>query len=430
VSFLARVKRVAPPLALACTSVGMSFGLSACNTVPTGELVADLDTDQTLSSFYQQRGKTTVDTFKNAALLGNIAEWHSSDQIHVADQTVYLGFFVAWQSLAALDDPTDGALTQLGQALDHLSTKLVVPTQVNGQANTGYFVRDDMSANPVTIDGTTYQASSDDLNGGTSDQQSQDQVIHLLFGYSLAARALPLSKSPLAAPQLAKIVRHANDIGLRLKSMNYVIHDPQGQEVARGADARAMSWAIAQTIANITGQPITTYLDGVDVQLRTKNETLHFTNADLQNLFVRTLQLIDLGVCDLQYGDEHEDVCNRFFVALVNAMFVGSRSYALVPTYFDRIDKDGDYIYGAAGRALRGDRRMPKAYLDAATSADGVAFDNATGPALWCKDNRWVRMPVACPDGTTPTYDYNALDFLSYYQVLKHLVRLGPPPAP
>jgi len=403
----------------------MISGLYACTTIPTSEVVDDLKANAPLTQFYQQRSTTTLNQYWSPSFLGNIAEYYGTTppQIHFADQTVYLGFYTAWQSLAALNDASGTSLANLDAAITHLLDHLVVVTQVNGSSNTGYFMRDDMSQSQVTLDNVQYGVSSDYLSG-TNDEQSQDQIIHMLFGYRIAAQVLPKVPGTAAAQLLAKIVAHANDIGLRLKANNYMVLTPQGQPVARGDDARPLAWPIAAAIANITGKPLETYLDGVDVPLSTQNKTLHFSNDDLHALYDSALKLITAGLCDLKYGDNHEDLCPRFTLALINSLYVSSGSYVGTPGYLARMDKDGDYIYSAAAHALRHDSRVPKAYYQQLTSALGAAFTNVTAPELWCEDNRWVRMPASCPSGTTLTTSYNALDFLSYYQVLLNLEQL------
>jgi len=403
----------------------MISGLYACATVPTSEVVDDLKANASLTQFYQQRSATTLSQYWSPSFLGNIAEYYrtTTPEIHFADQTVYLGFYTAWQSLAALNDPSAASLTNLNAAITHLLDHLVIVTQVDGSPNTGYFMRDDMSSSQVNLDGVQYSVSSDDLSG-TDDEQSQDQIIHILFGYRIAAQVLPRVPGTAAAQLLAKIVAHAHDIGLRLKANNYMVLTPTGEPVARGNDARPLAWPIAAAISNITGKPLDTYLDGVDVPLSSKNKTLHFSNEDLHALYGTALKLITAGLCDLKYGDNHEDLCPRFTLALINSLYVSSGSYAENPAYIQRMDKDGDYIYAAAAHALRHDSRVPKAYYQQLTSALDAAFTNVTAPELWCQDNRWVRMPASCPSGTTLTTSYNALDFLSYYQVMLNLEQL------
>lgn len=380
----------------------------------------DIKDNAATTTLYNDRVQIFADRFYAPTYGGNIAQEIDPGLIIFADQTVYTGLYISWQAARLYDPATrSDAMTRIQTSVDFVLSQLVIPTTLpNSTAvNTGYFQRDSATMNTVTIDGQVYNVQSDAKNG-TDDQMSQDQVIHLLRGYYLAYRALNTILDPNKDALLQKIRNHANDIGTRLKAYNYIILAPDGTQVKRGADARGFAWPIAQTIALITGQPLSNYLETVDIDYKDKT-VAKFSAQQMKDLFRDTIDAVTLGVCDIKIGDDHHDICQRFTVALINNLYVSSGYYNEVKAYVTRLDKDGDYLNGALSRLFLKHNRLPDAYLDALTSANSSSFTSTSGPDLWCFDDRWVRLTSPCPNKSGGSLEqYNALDFMALYDTL------------
>jgi hypothetical protein len=400
--------------------VGSAALYSCCisSGMTQSQLQDVLTQDQTLKSFYDTTAQTVSADFLNPAFGGNFAEWRTNDTIKFSDNTVYLGNYLAWRaaSLSFADRAAAGAA--LEKVIGHIVDDLVVPTTLpgTGEANSGYFRRDNMTATSVTIDDKTWSVQSDSQNGDDN-QMSQDQLIHVLFGYWNVVNFVNQYASSDSWSQglLSKARSHAHQIGLRLKAYNYMVVDPSGQNVKRGADARGFAWPIAKTIANITGQDLSTYLTSIKAVDENRIE-IKITADQLKDSFSAAITGLTTGVCSIKIGGDKHDLCNRFTLRLINALYVTSGMYKTHQFYVSQMEKDGDDL-GALQTRILSQMEVPDRYVDTLNSAK--AFQCSAGPELWCTDFRWIRMPSSCPDSCDAgnPYHYSGLDYLLLYAV-------------
>jgi hypothetical protein len=330
-----------------------------------------------------------------------------------------IGNAIAWQAYSLKSNAT--AIANIAGYVTHVMNDLAIPQPAGPLVgNRGYFVRDNMTETSLTINGTVYQVQSDAQNGSDNDM-SQDQLIHMLFGYTTAVNELKeiSSTKPQAAQLLALIQSHADQIGLYLKYYNYVITTPSGQPAKRGADARAFAWPIAQTLALITGNGLSRYLESVNI-IDEKNAKASLNASELKDLFATALDGLTAGVCDIKVGKDKHPLCNRFTLRLINILADTSQIIVGKQAYILRMDDDGDYMGGFAARALI-DKKIPKKYLQQLETANTSSFTSQSGPDLWCMSNRWIYMPTSCPDAGGGNYAYNSLDFLAFYFAMKGL---------
>jgi hypothetical protein len=403
----------------ACLSVVLS---TACTHLePLSEARSALEDDAALGQLYQSTRARYQSQFADPQFRANIPAFRQTGLIKFSDNTVYMGDFLAWQAyLTMADGPS--TLPAIEATLDHLLDNLVVPTTLPGTTieNTGYFVRDDVTQSTMTIAGTAYAVASDAQNGSDADM-SQDQLIHVLFGYAALADALTGRPEPEAAQVLTRIKAHADDIALRLNAYGYMIVTPSGAPAKRGNDARAFAWPLATTVSRLTGAPLSRYLTGLTLGKDEGGKDIVVSANDLRDLFYAALDGLTAGVCDIQVGKEKQYLCNRFTLALVNSLYVSSGTYAVKPAYVERMDQDGDYLRGLIVRKALG-AKVQKAYVEALQSAEAGAFTDATSASLWCSQSRWIFMPSSCPeDGADPAnpQQFEGLDFLSLYDAIR-----------
>lgn len=406
-----------PTLILAFGSAGCAHWLE--DVASPSQLAAATENDAALVTFYQERTRLLEERFMAPVFHGNVVTWFSAEKAKFADNTVYLGNVIAWRALTAGGPDAATAFSSISATVRHIARDLSpLALLPDGTANRGFFWRDDVKLDSVVLGGKTLRVASDAQ--GTGNEMSQDQVVHLLFGYALAMNATRLHPTlPEASETRDLIVQHAHEIGIRLKAYNYMVVNPDGKQVARGADARGFAWPIARTISYLTGRDLSTYLDKVQAK-GPGGEVLWIDASGLRELFFTALDGLSAGVCDLQVGTDHRDLCARFTLRMINAIYFASRSYESKPLYIQRMDADGDYLGATAAKLALGEK-VPKRYIKELKSGVGTTISSNTAPALWCRESRWIFMPTTCPepdDGTV--YAYNGVDFLSYYAALRY----------
>ena len=257
----------------------------------------------------------------------------------------------------------------------------------------------------------------------TSLSSAQDQLVHILKGLYFAKIYLEIeSDDSDAEALLERVTNMAHSIGVRLKANHYIIHTPEGEIVARGPDARAFAWAIAQTIGFITDEDIEdNYLNGLasgDIENPTAKPPV--PNSELKKAFHGALSRIDRGECNQTKEDSDEPLCNRFVLALVNTLYVTSHSWEDYPAYIWRMDEDRTYLQSMLARMQLGSGRIAKIMYDELISGIGTEFSPASGPELWCRTDRWVHLPESCPvAGEELSTLHNGLDFLQFDAALK-----------
>lgn len=374
--------------------------------------------DPALTTFYEDRANQIDQRFMAPIFHGNIVTWISPTKAKFADNTVYLGNVIAWRALSAGGPNPAAAFKKISETVRHISRDLSPPTTLpDGTANRGFFWRDDVRETSAELGGKTYQIASDAQ--GSGNEMSQDQIVHLLFGYSLAINAANRFPTlPEASETRALIVEHAHQIGMRLKAYNYMIVNPDGKNVARGADARGFAWPIARAISYMTGRDLSTYLDKIQ-GTKDSGDALVIDSSGLRELFFTALDGLSAGVCDLKVGKDHRDLCARFTLRMINAIYYASRTYETKPLYIQRMDSDGDYLGATTAKIARGDK-VPERYLKELKSATGTTISSNTAPALWCRESRWIFLPTSCPEeGDDTVYNYNGIDFLTFYAALR-----------
>ncbi len=383
-------------------------------------------TDAALTSFYQQRVNELETRFMAPVFHGNVVTWISPEKAKFADNTVYLGNVIAWRALSAGGPAPAAAFQSITATVRHIANDLSpVALLPDGTSNRGFFWRDDVKETSVVLAGKTLSVASDAQ--GTGNEMSQDQIVHLLFGYSLAMNAARLYPDlPEASEARNLIVEHAHQIGVRLKTYNYMVVNPDGKAVKRGADARGFAWPIARAISYITGRDITTYLGKVEAQGPT-GEKILLDASGLRETFYAALDGLSAGICDLQVGTDHRDLCARFTLRMINSVYFASRTFDTKPLYIQRMDADGDYLGATAARLARGEK-VPERYVKELKSAVGTTISSNTAPSLWCRESRWIFMPTTCPEEDNGTvYAYNGVDFLELYAALRYGARVFKP---
>lgn len=381
------------------------------------EISEDLRTNGEIKATYIERTNLFFEKFYLPAFKGNVLEKATETKLTFADQTVNLGAFIGWQGLALYSEDKNQTVGRALAAVKHIVDDLVVLTTLpDGTTSKGYFIRDNVDFSSIEIDGKSYKVKSDALNG-RDNEMSQDQLIHVLFGYFLVIRALEDTgfRSDEADQLKQMITSHADAIGKRLKAYGYQIYNPNGELVKRGHDARAFAWPIAKTISAITGHSLANYLNGLDLEGR-----VNVSTTELRELYQATIDALLTGACNIKVGEKDKEICHRFTLHLINILYVTSEFYDQRPLYIVRMDDDGDYLTGSLARLFGNKDRLPEVYYEALEKAVGIDFSTLTGPALWCYTSRWIYMPSQCPKDTDEAKFHNALDFLRFYLVLKN----------
>ncbi len=380
---------------------------------------SDATNDASLRAFYDERAALIDQKFMAPVFHGNIATWFSPTKAKFADNTVYLGNVVAWRALMTGGPLAANTFSQIAEISRHISQDLSPSTTLpDGTINRGFFFRDDVHETSDIVDGVEYTVASDAQGDGN--EMSQDQIVHLLYGYSVAMSAARLHSTIPEAVQVQKAIsQHAHEIGLRLKAYNYIVTNPNGKPVKRGSDARGFAWPIAHAISSLTGKDLDTYLEQLTVNAPGgKTATLDASGS--RELFYTALDGLSAGICDLTVGTDHRDLCSRFTLRMINAIYFASGTFDVKPLYIKRMDADGDYLGAISSLLARGDK-VPARYLSELKSALGTRIASTTAPALWCRENRWIFMPTVCPEAPSDTvYSYNGVDFLSFYAALRY----------
>ncbi len=412
-------------------SLVLAFSATGCvhmfeDVSSPSQLAAVTGNDAALASFYQQRVDELETRFMAPVFHGNIVTWFSPDKAKFADNTVYLGNVIAWRALSAGGPAPAAAFRSIAAIVRHIAVDLSpVALLPDGTSNRGFFWRDDVKATSVVLAGKTLKVASDAQ--GTGNEMSQDQVVHLLFGYSLAMNAIRLHPGlPEAAEARNLIVEHAHQIGIRLKAFNYIVVNPAGKAVRRGADARGFAWPIARAISYITGRDISTYLGKVQAK-GPMGEKILLDATGLRETFYAALDGLSTGICDVEIGTDRRYLCARFTLRMINSVYFASRTFETKPLYIGRMDADGDYLGAVAARIARGEK-VPERYIKELRSAAGTTISSNTAPALWCRESRWIFMPTTCPEEDNGTvYDYNGVDFLAFYAGLRYGAKIFRP---
>lgn len=408
----------------ALTTLFLPLVLTGCahffdEVASPSQLSEATSSDGALSAFYQDRVSQLETRFMAPVFHGNVVTWFSPTKAKFADNTVYLGNVIAWRALAAGGPDAAAHFLRIAAIVRHvaydLSPKTLLP---DGKTNRGFFWRDDVKKTSAILGGQTFDLASDAQ--GTGNEMSQDQLVHLLFGYTLAMNAARLHPTlPEASAVRDLIVQHAHELGVRLKAYNYMIVNPEGKNVARGADARGFAWPIARAVSFITGRDISTYLEKVEGKGPT-GEKILIDASGLRELFFAALDGLSTGVCSLKVGTDERDLCKRFTLRMINSVYFMSRTYETKPLYIQRMDGDGDYFGAVAAKMARGEK-VPERYLKELKSAVGTSISSNTAPALWCRESRWIFMPTTCPEeGEDTVYAYNGVDFLAFYAALRY----------
>ena len=340
-----------------------------------------------------------------------VSDKRSSDTIYFADQTVYMGHTLEWFALVGLGDLTaTQPITDIKNLMDGMLTHL-------DPNSTGYFVRDTLTETTLTVDGKSYTVKSDGNHETvTNKQQSLDQIVHMLSGYFLGSIYLDKQGSDAAKTQLTRIKDHAHVIGTRLKANNYIVKDLQNANVVRGPDARVFAYPIAATISRITGKSIDTYLESV--QTITGQASTAISRADLKGTFSGVLDAISTNVCEIKFGSENKQVCQRFVLSMVNYLYYTSGFYSDVPAYIVQMDIARAYYQALMARRLRGDSEVLAAYGELLKAGESESFTPAA--KTFCQDFYWVRLPDSnkCPESDS-TKRYTGLDFMLLHQLAK-----------
>lgn len=380
---------------------------------------AATDTDPALRAFYARRVTLLEQRFMAPVFHGNVVTWFSPDKAKFADNTVYLGNVIAWRALTTSGPAPAAEFAAIAKTIRHITKDLSpLTTLPDGTSNRGYFVRDDVTETTVSLDGKTYRVASDAQGDGN--EMSQDQLVHLLFGYALAMNATKLHPTlPEASDVRQLIVEHAHQLGLRLKAYNYMVVNPAGKAVRRGADARGFAWPIARAISLLTGRDLGTYLVKVKAPGPTRDPVV-IDASGLRETFYTALDGLSTGVCDLKVGTDQRNICSRFTLRMINALYFASRTFQTKPLYVQRMDADGDLLGATSARLGRGEK-VPERYFAELRSAAGTDLASSTAPALWCRESRWIFMPTVCPEaGDGTVYSYNGIDFLTFFAALRY----------
>lgn len=349
------------------------------------------------------------------------------------DQTCGLGHYIGWLSTeyALLDknnQPTDSVTRELYYALKSYFRLEREANEIFGNSNYfGYFLRQDapndlhlafqddrVPANkrPVcTIsEEVERQYSKDSLIVNFT---SQDQVVHLVYGLSLAKRFIPASVKYNGESILDLVVEATRRMVLRFYTDGWDLKNPRGQSVGNERGGQAQFWAYA--------------FDKTWAYVNPQGKTF----GDYDNNFFDAI-LRGLYDCCAHLGGISHFYNKRLFISLATTGNTKTITYN-----YDYTMQDGLWIYPITQGLLYNQKldssreaRLLDTLYEAFTQApdSGTCFDmdNKNPDCVmgknWKSQNRWfgnIESRDSISDTNNHPADHYGLDYLLAYNLYR-----------